>query len=526
MVLVTRLGRLARSVLPIDSIRNRARAAAQESLLNRALDLLSRDPWSALDAGSDIPRRLIEGWGNASWSTDDEYLIATIDELGRTLGPVLECGSGLSTIVVGIVARQMGREVWTLEHDAHWGGKVGSALARRNLDCVHLCVSPLRDYGDFSWYDPPLRDMPRNFGLVVCDGPPGHGHGGRSGFLPVMRDRLAPHCAILLDDTIRENERAIAHGWSSELGAPAEFRGKRKSFAAIRIGQAFRTGSVADNSVVTLGLSAPGAADDEVATTATIRSTVSMRDQAFDQWSLLVSSTAGSEPAERWTQQAQADTRIHCFPRRSPLGRAEIHNGLARKSRSPYFKWLRPGECLDDGILAVCVAALEADGDAVLAWPAAIGNENASFAAAETGIALMSSDPVQRFAGLLSTVRSAEPLYGVIRTSALRKTALLRDTRAGELVLLAELALLGKFVVVRPHDSRRPAGGGHSAVDDPRPGVGRDDAKPVTGNNAMPFLMRAVWRSKLGPGAKLACLRLLSAHAARVRQWVARNGGK
>ena len=237
-VLLTRLWRLAKSILPIDSIRNRVRAATQRSRLDRALDELARDPRRALEAGSDLPRRLIEGWGNASWSTDDEYLIALIDEFGRTEGPVLECGSGLSTIVLGIIAGQAGRAVWTLEHDAHWGEKVGRALARRGLDHVRLCIRPLKNYGEFSWYEPPLADMPQAFGLVICDGPPGHGHGGRSGFLPVMRDRLAARCTILLDDTIRDAEKEIAQRWSVELHALVEFRGRRQSFAAIRIGDA------------------------------------------------------------------------------------------------------------------------------------------------------------------------------------------------------------------------------------------------------------------------------------------------
>jgi len=235
-ILVTRLWRLAKSVLPIDPIRHYVRTTTQRALLARALDELAADPWRALDAGSDLPRRLIEGWGNASWSTDDEYLIASMGELRRTEGPVLECGSGLSTLVLGIVARQMGREVWTLEHHAHWGERVGKALAGRALANVHLCVSPLKNYGAFSWYDPPLASMPRRFGLVICDGPPGKGHGGRSGFLPVMRDRIAERCTILLDDTIRDEEKAIALHWSGLLGAPVEFCGTRDSFAAIRVG--------------------------------------------------------------------------------------------------------------------------------------------------------------------------------------------------------------------------------------------------------------------------------------------------
>jgi hypothetical protein len=37
--------------------------------------------------------------------------------------------------------------------------------------------------------------------------------------VPVMRSTLAPGCVILLDDAVREQERAIAGRWQSELGA-------------------------------------------------------------------------------------------------------------------------------------------------------------------------------------------------------------------------------------------------------------------------------------------------------------------
>jgi hypothetical protein len=43
----------------------------------------------------------------------------------------------------------------------------------------------------------------------VCDGPKGTTRGGRYGLAPVMKDRLAPGCIVLLDDTSREAERAI-----------------------------------------------------------------------------------------------------------------------------------------------------------------------------------------------------------------------------------------------------------------------------------------------------------------------------
>jgi hypothetical protein len=468
--------------------------------------VLARDPWSALDAGSEIPRRLIEGWGNASWSTDDEYLIASIDELGRTEGPVLECGSGLSTIVLGIIAGQMGREVWTLEHHAHWGDQVRQALAGRRIANVHVSVKPLKNYGEFSWYEPPLADMPRDFGLVICDGPPGQGHGGRCGLLPVMRDRLAARCTILLDDTIRDAEKEIAQRWSTELNAPAEFCGARKSFAVIRAGAAKGADCAVDcarRSVVTLGVAAASLTDEAIA------AIESLRAQSLAEWSLLVSSIAPVWSARRrCTQLAHTDPRIHCHPQRAPASRANLYNSLARKSRSAYFKWLRPGEQWDDRTLAACAAALDADHSAVLALPAALVATNPIRAATPvSGFALSSSDPVERFGAFLSDVRYADALYGLIRTDALRETRLLQDVRGAELLLLAELALNGRFVAV-PGGIRAPRE--------------RPAHLTVAAGDVVTHLRHAIWRSRLGLGPKLASLRLLSAHAAQVRQSASR----
>jgi hypothetical protein len=148
---------------------------------------------------------------------------------------VLECGSGLSTLIIGAVAQMMSREVWTLEHLEFWATKVRSHLSRLDLKSVRLCVKPRRNYGDYSWYDPPLDEMPSDFGLVICDGPPGGVHGGRYGFLPIMKERIAQKAMILLDDTVRDEERAIAHMWAKSLNARLEFLAD-STFVAIRTG--------------------------------------------------------------------------------------------------------------------------------------------------------------------------------------------------------------------------------------------------------------------------------------------------
>ena len=203
-------------------------------IFDKALREFVSDPWASIHEDNDVLNRLIIGWANSDWSALDEYLVATIEEFSQTDGPVLECGSGLSTILLGILGKSTGRQIWTLEHSEEWATKVQRVLDELEISSVRIHVSPLRVYEDFSWYDPPLESMPRDFSLVVCDGPPGGGHGGRSGMLPIMRDYLAKHVSILLDDTVREDERELAKIWAKSLGATLDACGTEKSFAAIR----------------------------------------------------------------------------------------------------------------------------------------------------------------------------------------------------------------------------------------------------------------------------------------------------
>lgn len=91
----------------------------------------------------------------------------------------------------------------------------------------------LASYGDYTWYVPPLEQMPSGFGLVICDGPPGDTLGGRYGMLPVMKTRLARHCVILLDDVQRPAEREVAERWARELGTTYRSVGMEKPFAVL-----------------------------------------------------------------------------------------------------------------------------------------------------------------------------------------------------------------------------------------------------------------------------------------------------
>ena len=207
-----------------------AGAADRDAIFEHAFQLFLQQPEACAQPGSAVLKDLIYGWGNEVWGAPDEFLAECIQQALAVSGPVLECGSGLSTLVVGAIAQKRGQSHWALEHLPEWGAKVQQWLDRYSLDAVKLCVAPVKNHGAFSWYDAPLAALPLSFSLVICDGPPGNTVGGRYGLVPVMKPRLSPGCVLLLDDAHREHERAIAACWKTDLGSSLELCGRERPY--------------------------------------------------------------------------------------------------------------------------------------------------------------------------------------------------------------------------------------------------------------------------------------------------------
>jgi hypothetical protein len=201
--------------------------AAKQVLLGQALRGAMRRV-AALAEG-EVPSRelladLLTAWSNDGFAADLDYLEEVARRAASVEGPVLECGSGLTTLLVGMLAGRRGFETWSLEHHPEWHARVSAALEEHNVPRARLALAPLKSYGGFSWYDPPLAEMPEAFSLVVCDGPPGTTHGGRYGLLPVMRERLPAGSLILLDDANRPEEQEALRLWLEEYGLTFEMR--------------------------------------------------------------------------------------------------------------------------------------------------------------------------------------------------------------------------------------------------------------------------------------------------------------
>lgn len=219
---------------PLRPIYRWARMNYRNPVFRKTMRKILADPQRALNDYK-LFTDLSFGWGNESHSANVEYLMDCAGYAAQSKLPILECGSGLTTIIIGLVAQKYGNTVWSLEHMKSWYKRAQKYLKKYKIDSVKIIHTPLIDYDDFSWYDPPLELMPDKFSLVICDGPPSIIKGGRYGLLPIMRPRLAPGCIILFDNAIWKKEQDNVARWAKEIEMGYETRGTKMQYYVIKL---------------------------------------------------------------------------------------------------------------------------------------------------------------------------------------------------------------------------------------------------------------------------------------------------
>ena len=183
--------------------------------LRRAIERIAALPFGSVPT----PEMLIElqaGWANDGFAARIDLLTEIANRAVNTRGPILECGSGMTTLLMGLLAGRRGVKTYSLEHIDEWRCRVLDAIEHFEIPNVEILHTPLRDFNGFSWYDAPLAELPKSIDLVICDGPPGETLGGRYGLLPLMRARLGKGAVILLDDTERPGEAEVLQRWMGE----------------------------------------------------------------------------------------------------------------------------------------------------------------------------------------------------------------------------------------------------------------------------------------------------------------------
>jgi hypothetical protein len=158
--------------------------------------------------------RLAADWGNP-FAAPPELLSAAHALAMEADGPVLETGSGLSTVVLGL----SGATVHALEHDVDHYGRTVAMLKRYGLGNVRLHYAPLRRHeyapGRTCLYYEIPADLPASFAAVLCDGPPRRF--GRDGLFKVLGDRITG-AKVLFDDADDKHEVEVIEEWAARSG--------------------------------------------------------------------------------------------------------------------------------------------------------------------------------------------------------------------------------------------------------------------------------------------------------------------
>lgn len=173
--------------------------------------------------------------------------------------------------------------------------------------------------------------------------------------------------------------------------------------------------------------------------------------QDFTDFELIVSDN-GSDDGTADVAQRYADADPRVVVVRHPVNRGGTanFNDLVAMARGELFKWASGDDLIGPGYLSRCVAALDAAPAAVLAYCGSriIDDAGRVVRDHDDGLHLPQARAWQRMHDFAARRWLCNPIFGVIRTAALRRTTLLTLEISSDVTVLAELALMGPFVEV------------------------------------------------------------------------------
>jgi glycosyltransferase involved in cell wall biosynthesis len=177
----------------------------------------------------------------------------------------------------------------------------------------------------------------------------------------------------------------------------------------------------------------------------------SLISQTLDDFELIVSDNASTdETGAICMRYAKFDPRVQYLRQRINVGAPRNWNAVFHPARGRYFKWASGNDVCDTTLLEKCVAALERDAGAVLCYGRTqfVDDTGAPTEIYDGDLPVSDERPGKRFESVRREWVLNNAQQGVIRTEILRQTGLDRLFPNGDLSLMAELALYGRFILL------------------------------------------------------------------------------
>jgi glycosyltransferase involved in cell wall biosynthesis len=270
----------------------------------------------------------------------------------------------------------------------------------------------------------------------------------------------------------------------------------------------------------------------------------SLLAQTFRDFELIISDNASTDATRQICEKyAASDERIRYVRQEINRGLVWNWNRVFELSHSKYFKWAACDDVLRATFLERCIEVLDRNPDVVWCHTRSrhidatgkllLGdrtpeisylNESRPGDSSKTTASRASALPSDRFSAVLLGRGGCLDSYGVIRSEILRKTALYIPYYGSEKVLMAELALWGRYEEVpeslcfaRVHE--KTAGNMRSKNQQ------RSYINPFSGKWQFDRLgllrgyLSAVRRAKLPIGERLRCYAVIGQYLFQIRKW-------
>ena len=176
----------------------------------------------------------------------------------------------------------------------------------------------------------------------------------------------------------------------------------------------------------------------------------SLLSQSCGDLELIVSDNASTDSTwEICEGYARRDPRVRMFRQPRNGGVAANWNFVARQARGRFFKWASASDLCAPMSIERCLEAMS-DDTVVLAFghTSFIDDGGREVSVYDKDFAVLQDRPSDRFAQISRYLRVNNAVNGLIRLDALRKTRMHRAYPHSDLVLMAELALYGRFVLL------------------------------------------------------------------------------
>lgn len=173
--------------------------------------------------------------------------------------------------------------------------------------------------------------------------------------------------------------------------------------------------------------------------------------QTFTDFELVIVDNASTDGTEAICREyAARDPRVRYYRNQRNLGGPGNFRRAFQLSRGEYHKWSTADDLWHPTLVEKCVAVLDARPDVVLAYPRsnivdATGTVVDTF---DDPLDLPETSPTERVRRVIEESTYCHAHLGVLRRSVMLQTGLIGSELASDIRFLAEMAMLGKFVVV------------------------------------------------------------------------------